>query len=60
MSSPILMPSGKPAPLSTSALCPHCGEGPDRRIRPCAFGVRPEDAHEICGHCGFDFTEGAR
>lgn len=41
-------------PIKEPDPCPQCGAEPDARIESAGFG---NDAHDVCGRCGFDFTD---
>jgi uncharacterized protein (DUF983 family) len=49
----IVDPSGNPARKATTADCPKCGAGPDKRGPSSGFG----QPMTICLKCGHDFHE---
>ena len=46
---PLLGADGKPARASKLAACPHCGAGPDRRVKS-GFGPARQVTCEACAH----------
>ena len=50
---PILDATGKPARAATTASCPQCGAGPDRRVASGGFGL----PHPVCASCGYEWMD---